>query len=131
MEGLEEILSELELLEKSATPGPWCYDPDQHHAKNQRLCSANVVRSDHLTTATLHITAWKIDRRDARPDARLMAVSRNALPGLIAALRVSIDALKFVQEETKLSGQDFGLPHVADRASNTLAKIRRLLGKHG
>ncbi len=83
-----EKLAELEALAGKATVGPWNVDESRNGAHNQNIESAEVVRMDNgKPVAWLHITAWKQDRRDARPDAHFIAASRTAVPELIAEVR--------------------------------------------
>ena len=97
---MPDWISRLRAAHEAATPGPWKFDVAQHFAKNQRIESADVQRMDNgATVATAIITAWKQDRRDARPDARLIAEARNSIPQVLAlaeaARNVSLSGVEF------------------------------------
>lgn len=68
------------------TPGPWMVKTTDGR-KNIGIESAEVVRMDDgATVASVHITAWKQDGRDARPNARLIAAAPDLLEALQNAL---------------------------------------------
>ncbi len=76
------------MSETRTTPGPWIVK-NHDGRQNIRIESAEVVRMDNGDpVASVFITVWKQGRRDARPDARLIA----AAPDLRDAL-AAIEAL--------------------------------------
>jgi hypothetical protein len=83
-----------ELCEK-AEPGPWTVVTHDGR-KNIGIDSAEVSAMDHGgVVANLHITAWKQDKRDARPSAAFIAAARTAIPACldeIEDLRVLLKA---------------------------------------
>jgi chromosome segregation ATPase len=80
----DDELAELRRLSDAATAAPWGVKPNQHHTQNQKIESAEVIEMQGGgTVSSVHITAWKQGHRDARPDAALIAVARNALPRLL------------------------------------------------
>jgi hypothetical protein len=71
-----------ELCDK-ATPGPWTVVTHDGR-KNIGIDSAEVSAMDHGgVVANLHITAWKQEKRDARPTAAFIAAARTALPACL------------------------------------------------
>ena len=83
----------LELAER-ATPGPW-HRTDRSGVQNQSIESADVVQTDNpnFTVSSVFITAWKKDRRDARPTAEFIARARTALPEYAKAYREAMELL--------------------------------------
>lgn len=68
---------------------PWIVK-ESDGRKNIGIESSEVIRMDNgQTVASLHITAWKQNGRDARPAARLIA----AAPDLLFALKELRDVL--------------------------------------
>ena len=71
-----------ELCDK-AEPGPWTVVTHDGR-KNIGIESAEVSTTDHGgVVANLRITAWKQNRRDARPTAAFIAAARTALPACL------------------------------------------------
>jgi hypothetical protein len=67
-----------------ATKGPWGVIPNRKGSQNQGIESSDVQCMDNgKSVSTVFITAWKQDRRDARPDANFIAHSRADLPELL------------------------------------------------
>lgn len=98
---LREWATALLEMEAKATPGKWLMDVTRKkHQQNQSLESAQVVPMEYgRMVASLHITAWKQGHRDARPDARLIAASRNALRPLAEMVLGLLDDAEHVHGE--------------------------------
>jgi hypothetical protein len=97
-----------ELCEK-AEPGPWTVVTHDGR-KNIGIDSAEVSAMDHGgVVANLHITAWKQDKRDARPSAAFIAAARTAIPACLDEiedlLRLLIRAKQYVHTDNEKARQ--------------------------
>jgi hypothetical protein len=120
-------VAELERLEKEATPGPWKRDKD--------LDVVTVAR-DERGKHRLVAGSYSCFPDDA--DSAFIAASRNALPELIAALKIAVEALKKLEGwemvfrlEAPMSFPSGVRKQVSERvsspASEALTEIRKLV----
>ena len=116
------VLAELERLEQlcaEATPGPWLTDVLRE--------SGEITWQLHITTK--HHNPMEHGRIQNEKNERFAATSREALPRLIAALQVSIEALGDIQNQGS-----FAMRYAPDAtviASQALAAIAQALGTEG
>lgn len=124
-----DVIEKLERLAQAAQPGPWAMDTTRHHAQNQMIESADVVATDYgHNVASLHITAWKPGRRDARPTAAFIAVcDPQTVLALVAKarecealraqlLRLEEENQKVTAEIARLEAEDTDWKHYVMRA---------------
>lgn len=83
----ERVAAMRAAVEAMTTPAPWILR-EQDGRKNQRIESEEIVQMDRpdRVVASLLITAWKQDKRDARPDARGICHLRNHALSLLSEL---------------------------------------------
>lgn len=103
---LQEIRERCE----QATPGPWYRDGSRKGTQNQIVspaednARATVMTDNGSAVAAVHITAWKQERRDARPDAEFIAHARTDIPALLDWIG---RAQWFIEHGAKLGQEDY------------------------
>lgn len=122
---LHNWLSELERVEKAATPGPWYKDRDfpeikKSHTQFVAICDPKHDYSHGMTKC--------------HDDANFIAQSRNALQKLLAIIRVQQEALEKIKspDMAGLHGMiiaDMGLKHFTEcTATMALAAVEKIVG---
>jgi len=98
MNAIEQRIVEIEERLKATTGGPWIMKTTDGR-KNIHIESAEVVTMDRpdARVATLFITAWKIDKRDARPDAQFICEARQDVTWLIGELRAALKRIELLE----------------------------------
>jgi hypothetical protein len=100
-------LVELERLEKEATPGLW-------------------TASDYEVTAGAGRTYWAAEC-DNQENAEFIAVSRNALPELIAALKIAVGGLRKIRNACRCTDLCDCSTEMKARAIDWLTEVRKLV----
>lgn len=85
---IEKELERLAALETKATPGPWTQDPDE------RDCIVEECAGDTYRVVSI-VTREPIGTPNWGDNAALISAARNALPALIAEVRLLREALRY------------------------------------